>query len=523
MNIKTREKFSNFLPISDSAMLTEYQKYYQTFPVNVSHVDAEFHKAALFNHLINRVGIQIPQPVILYRGERLDTLPPHIEQIVLDKYALNNVFHLDTLVSASFSPDVAIAFKKGHAVPYINPSGSTDKNNPTKSITCCLLKFKLPPNTKLLAIKNTIDPVGFISDSLQCEEEIVLPFFNGNKLNKFKVIEEQQFVLPWHGQTNDLDFDGTCKKWSPDEPRWYKFIVKTIVPYQGVSPGISPSVSPPSGGKIDLNQAAKYVFQNYLSKPYTDTSYMANWDLKIGGQTINRPNHGLVHTLRTLAYLEPILNFYVQDFPYQQDINFVVDNQDLLKLGLLFYVSGRQNEMGGKEGPGSAEKYRSFKKASAENFRNYCKNVLKLSLNSPIVTAISNALLPRGFQNPNQCVALPNQPPNNFPAKFCHVFNIMILCHNMDLLRVFSKSEYNPEFVVGKKLMTHPHYDLIIELVIDCICETGDSLAYGWASGCSGYDLNIFPRASTDVDYCQDILDQVTSRWKQENNVVINI
>ena len=85
---------------------------------------------------------------------------------------------------------------------------------------------------------------------------------------------------------------------------------------------------------------AQFVYNQYLSKPYTSTNIKDDWQYTHSNITIPRPNHGLVHTLRTASYVSLV----VQAYNHFNQPPLTATDTDHLQLACLFYVTGRENE-----------------------------------------------------------------------------------------------------------------------------------------------------------------------------------
>jgi hypothetical protein len=78
----------------------------------------------------------------------------------------------------------------------------------------------------------------------------------------------------------------------------------------------------------ELKKYGNIVFDNYLSKPYTNKSITIDWALSkdkmlspddtsipdlSNDNVINRPNHGLAHTLRVVSYVPMVINALIKN------------------------------------------------------------------------------------------------------------------------------------------------------------------------------------------------------------------
>ena len=115
-------------------------------------------------------------------------------------------------------------------------------------------------------------------------------------------------------------------------------------------------------------KAAEYVLQNYLSKPYKDMQGMG----RINGHKrlyIDRPVHGLVHTLRTLAYAPLFLDLLKKKQPNEYNR---IDEKELEKIMIaqLFFVAGRECEKS------DSDSYDNYHELGAQYFEQYAQKEL---------------------------------------------------------------------------------------------------------------------------------------------------
>lgn len=115
-----------------------------------------------------------------------------------------------------------------------------------------------------------------------------------------------------------------------------------------------------------LLKAIQFVDSEYLNKPYSNTSYTADWSLDTNLGIINRPNHGLNHTLRVLALVPVVANACQQDLSKEEIKK--------IQLASLFFVVGRENDCGYSDNPAL---YLSYRKKSAEAFKEYAQSINK--------------------------------------------------------------------------------------------------------------------------------------------------
>jgi hypothetical protein len=205
--------------------------------------------------------------------------------------------------------------------------------------------------------------------------------------------------------------------------------------------------------------ALQYAYENFLSKKYTilrkSTSkpiivYVQNQDpaktefrlyadhsnfiLKEPSnpnlQIVYRCNHGLTHTIKTMAIVPDVLQFlrenasenitgYLSKQDAKQDENF----QEKVQIAMAFYVTGRESEASFKE----KELYESFRKASAENFRKYLKEKAEVAA---LFKDGEQDLFAKCLENP-----YPYANEENFTDEEIALKTIFYAAHNADMTR----------------------------------------------------------------------------------------
>ena len=250
------------------------------------------------------------------------------------------------------------------------------------------------------------------------------------------------------------------------------------------APAVKPSLlfSPP------LLEACESVWQSHLSKPFSlkTANGIDFTDMDWNFGEVQRPNHGLCHTLRTMAYLprcvEAFVHFNALPPPLVARVRAAIP---LMQLALLFYVVCRENEAGTLH---DAEGYYRFRENSARAFE---------SFDSPIKTAADDQLK-------QQCAAAIRDrgyPPDNW------VMTLITMSHDLDLMRCLSSSDYNG--VIVSLIMPCVGADgaqALRQYAAACIRATGDRL---WAKGKIEWSDPPFAKCSKSVKECLQVLASV--------------
>ena len=255
--------------------------------------------------------------------------------------------------------------------------------------------------------------------------------------------------------------------------------------------------SPLTINHSNLIEAAQYIYINYLSKPYTLNTNLSDWEYIADGITIVRPNHGLAHTLRTIFYTPYVVECYIQhnqNILSQLEIKEIESSIPIIQLALLFFVTGRQNEMGAHD---DLTTYKLFRKDSAEAFENYAKN--KLNLNSEILDLYKEAIL-----------------QSNFSKGSIHA--IIKICHDLDTMRCLDNNTYANVCSAMYPYIGQTHCERLANLVFNCLINTGDRILGATPLQTYGYNSQLFLESSQMVEKCMENIMQGVQEW--QNNLV---
>ncbi len=287
--------------------------------------------------------------------------------------------------------------------------------------------------------------------------------------------------------------------------------------------------------EIDLVEAGNYVLNNYISLPYSLKSFMDDWNYQYGNETIQRPNHGLAHTLRTVFYAPYVVKAFLEyeNNKYMKKMhsfskgsvdklngnyvninhehglhlgfnenntknlsnsllcNKIKNNISLIQLALIFFVAGRENEMGSRD---NKEDYDRFRKNSAEAFKKYIEEK-NLKFDQEIYRACYDGILKSDF----------HKGP---------IHAILKICHDIDTMRCFDENIY--KFVCDDIIpfIGREACDTLISLVEGCLIQTGDRILA--STDIKSYNGNIFIQASQDVKKCKDFIQLAIEKWENE-------
>lgn len=227
---------------------------------------------------------------------------------------------------------------------------------------------------------------------------------------------------------------------------------------------------------LDFMKASHYVYNEHLSKPYTIRSYMADWVLNTSFGMIQRPNHGLAHTLRVAALIPIVSQFLKMDLS-QEEIK-------LLQIASLFSITGRENDCGFADNPAL---YKTFRTKSASQFLVYAKLI---NLDDEICDKYYNLVLHMGEQD---------QLSDNF--------KILILAHKLDLIRCYDDEQLERSIIKPLcSIMPRENVERLMNYSLSMILETGDRVKSYNQNEAKDYDELKFYIASTNAKFCWKII-----------------
>ncbi|MBS0285734.1 MAG: hypothetical protein JSR17_00035 [Proteobacteria bacterium] len=221
-------------------------------------------------------------------------------------------------------------------------------------------------------------------------------------------------------------------------PRRGTPVVRTRAIYRAQG-GALPTVGKPYYMLDGTAKHIEFVYQKFLSKPYNrDLKKFDDndWNLKVEGKgKIERPNHGLAHTLRVTA-LVPLVHEFLKAYSPQKENFEALDAKTLKRCQYiaLFKVIGRENELGFKdaqtlyeEGATDVNLYSKFKDNSRKALVDYTlhHHDKDIDFRSKKELEQWHEYLDSG--NPN----LPGE-----------IAKILRIAHNLDLMRCYDHRQF---------------------------------------------------------------------------------
>jgi len=247
----------------------------------------------------------------------------------------------------------------------------------------------------------------------------------------------------------------------------------------------------------DLLAASHYVYNNHLCKSYTNNSWLVDWTYSHSGHVIHRPNHGLAHTLRTASYVPFVVQYYIEHQSLQdEDAMALVNGIPWLQLVMLFFVSGRENDVGFHA---DNVLYGRFRQLSMDAFISYCVDEKHLGSGDEKVVHYSHAL--------RDCY-----------TTVSHINSIIAICHDLDLVRCYSPGEFE---VKCNNIVNYVGYENMLklkQLALNAVKHTGDRIM-GCATEIRGYQGPLFVECSQNVNTCMNHIQQAVVEWNELQKV----
>jgi hypothetical protein len=239
-----------------------------------------------------------------------------------------------------------------------------------------------------------------------------------------------------------------------------------------------------SGNGINFVGAINYCFNAHLNQPYTLGTLKYDWEFK----SVHRPNHGLVHTLRTMAYVPFVVKYLKECYPkFAGDA--VLNAIPVIQLGMLFFVAGRENEAGSRD---DAVAYERFRHNSAKAYRNYLSlfSIPLSGFEQRVADAICNC---------------------EFETSAVHC--VMRIAHDVDCLRCQIPTIYDAICSPFPKYISLVNTVKLRLLVLECTLVTGDRI-FGDNANLRTYDPDRFVECSKNVQSCIDAIESAVYKAK---------
>jgi hypothetical protein len=476
------------------------------------------------------------QQVIQNKNKLLDVFYTYSLQVVTNFSQMDNLFNRSLIDLSYIKPGDVIEINQYLSTTFNNQIDfyNFDLNSPTNSI---FYKIEINKNNKRWMFINKYSRYSIENEILIKQGSIFIiksidyeTVYFTNYSKEYKIITMEL--------CDDLDID--------------EVVEKKILEINGFKPldNILKSAL--------FIKSAKYVYDTYFSKPYSESDCIhmglekelpvqINYlNGNIENKIIYRYNHSLAHAIRVACWIQLL---YLQDIYYYD--NSYISHEFLMKtcIASLFMISGRESEVGFSTGDidedikRDCEKiqpdpYNRYLEASANNFQKYI-NEIKLNLFSY-----------EDIEDYMYCLRyyyyIYNELEQNIPEKILNPINndnderkkkrkicasYFNISHGIDLIRCHSEMTIIEKTIIPVD-KNNPMYEyekeILRTLAIDIIKNTGDrifisKLSYSedgtsYRVNQTNYDYNQFYLCSTNVEYCINNVLNTTNLYF--NNIV---
>lgn len=233
----------------------------------------------------------------------------------------------------------------------------------------------------------------------------------------------------------------------------------------------------------------QYVYDQYLSKPYTNRRVRFDWQERTpSGFIIERPNHALAHTLRAASYVRTVIQFFQKHSPKPELFHFSEKQIEQMELAMLFAITGRQNDCGPSDHFGD---FWQFRRDSADYFEKYFKG--------------SNYFSDEELAYYKERLYDMNNKDEIDPVRI-----VFFGAHKLDLQRCFTDEQVESSvinfFKKNSTSPTNPDISTMLEYAKSCIRATGDRIY------CGKYEdryIDQFLLCSTNPKHCLETIQSV--------------
>ena len=226
----------------------------------------------------------------------------------------------------------------------------------------------------------------------------------------------------------------------------------------------------------ELMAAAVHIGEKVYKTPYTEPHGLisANFTYTCSdGTVINRPNHNMANIMRTLYYLQPVLEYLSRNGNDEaQNLLATIDDNEIQKILFLqlFYCSGRTNEVGFAQSPEISMRHRAD---AGAHFKEYFAAQPNKTPFKDMEEVEHYAEILR------DCYYIFDGKIKAKEFKDKAVSMILVFCHSLDLPRCYSGYNWQRQIYKFNKYSRIPNNRDLQKLLLyaqRCIIATGDML-----------------------------------------------
>ncbi len=238
-----------------------------------------------------------------------------------------------------------------------------------------------------------------------------------------------------------------------------------------------------------LLKQCQYIYEHYLSHPFTEEWFDIDWELITIHGTINRPNHALAYVMR-VAHIMPTVAEHLM-YHDNNRFNFSDRTICITMLMALFCVVGRKNESGFSDAQSGKIGHKEFKQISAQAFADYVRKSQFLSMTEEEITLYSGYINRMG------------EPGEKEPCAI-----LLSLSRCLDLLRCFDEEKVEKNVIHAlNQYFPAETTEKLVDYAEALLHATGNRVVVG--KQLCDYDDDLFYAASTNVEFCYEALAKV--------------
>ncbi|MDR3504342.1 MAG: SidE phosphodiesterase domain-containing protein [Legionella sp.] len=203
----------------------------------------------------------------------------------------------------------------------------------------------------------------------------------------------------------------------------------------------SPGIIPLGGYWSSIAIAEAY--RHHLSFAYKEASN----SITIDGKTVQRPNHGLAHEYRVMAYIDIVINYFslhAKDPEFRLFCQWITfEEREWLRVAAAYSITGRESEMAAGE---NLKKYNQFRNASHEHMISFLQNFPPKVENEAMRDRMLHIV--RWMGNPMYETDADNKLAINQHEdldEWCHrnfIHRILTVSHKLDLPRCYDPNDF---------------------------------------------------------------------------------
>jgi hypothetical protein len=266
---------------------------------------------------------------------------------------------------------------------------------------------------------------------------------------------------------------------------------------------------------IDARFTMEYLYEHFLSRPFTPRlkeSCPVDWNYRCSsGEMIERPNHGLAHTVRVAALVPVALRLLVQAAKESgiskqvQQANAVTDKDGRkAQYVMLFAVIGRKNEISYWDATELQKQQKKKGLAEAPHLYDEFKRTAQRALRLLLMKQPPSSLGFTDAEIDEWVHALDVGKPNPISM----LTKAMAIAHDVDLMRCRQQESFKEKVSAFEQELGVKRAGELCTYARALIAATGDR-CWGYGISAKGYADKLFFACSTDFRICVEKINAV--------------